>query len=115
MKENFAKTDGFNSTKGKRVRHVPVSKTLAEELVNMADSNPHKNRLIFWSDNSIDTPIAGSYINKYYYSALAAIGITEEKRKERNIDFHSLRHFFNSMLRGEIDDNNLLLIVGHQS
>ena len=39
----------------------------------------------------------------------------EEKRKERNIDFHSLRHFFNSMLRGEIDDNNLRLIVGHQS
>ena len=39
----------------------------------------------------------------------------DENRKERNIDFHSLRHFFNSMLRGEIDDNNLHLIVGHQS
>ena len=81
----------------------------------MADSNPHKNGLVFWSDNSADIPIAVSYINKYYYAALVAIGITEEKRRERNIDFHSLRHFFNSMLRGEIDDNNLRLIVGHQS
>ena len=25
VKENYAKTDGFKSTKGKRVRHVPVS------------------------------------------------------------------------------------------
>ncbi len=115
VSESFAKTDGFKSTKGKRVRHVPVSKSLAKELVKMADSNPHKNGLIFWSDNSADTPIAGSYINKYYYAALAAIGITEEKRKERNIDFHSLRHFFNSMLRGEVDDSNLRLVVGHQS
>ena len=115
VRENFAKTDGFKSTKGKRVRHVPVSKALAKELVKMADSNPHKNGLIFWSEGSADTPIAGSYINKYYYAALAAIGITEEKRKERNIDFHSLRHFFNSMLRGEVDDSNLRLVVGHQS
>ena len=115
VSESFAKSDGFKSTKGKRVRHVPVSKSLAKELVKMADSNPYKNGLIFWSDNSADTPIAGSYINKYYYAALAAIGITEEKRKERNIDFHSLRHFFNSMLRGEVDDSNLRLVVGHQS
>ena len=115
VRENFAKTDGFKSTKGKRVRHVPVSKALAEELIRMADKNPHKDTLIFWSDSSPDTPIAGSYINKYYYAALAAIGITEEKRRERNIDFHSLRHFFNSMLRGQIDDSNLRLIVGHQS
>ena len=115
VSESFAKTDGFKSTKGKRVRHVPVSKSLAKELVKMADSNPYKNGLIFWSDNSADTPIAGSYINKYYYAALAVVGITEEKRKERNIDFHSLRHFFNSMLRGEVDDSNLRLVVGHQS
>ena len=39
----------------------------------------------------------------------------EENRKERNIDFYSIRYFFNSMFRGEIDDNNLRLIVGHQS
>ena len=39
----------------------------------------------------------------------------EENRKERNIDFYSIRYFFNSMFRDEIDDNNLHLIVRHQS
>ena len=29
VRENYAKTDGFKSTKGKRVRHVPVSNVLA--------------------------------------------------------------------------------------
>lgn len=58
VRENYAKTDGFKSTKGKRVRHVPVSKTLAEELIRMADKNPHDDTLIFWSDSSPDTPIA---------------------------------------------------------
>ena len=53
--------------------------------------------------------------NKYYYAALVPIGITEGKRKERNIDFHSLRHFFNLMLCVQIDDSNLFFIVGHQS
>ena len=115
VSESYAKLDGFKSTKGKRVRHVPVSKALAEELVRMADSNPYGNGLVFWSESSAEAPMAASYLLKYYYAALAAVGITEEKRKERNIDFHSLRHFFNSMLRGQIDDSNLRLIVGHQS
>ena len=81
----------------------------------MADSNPYGNGLVFWSESSSAAPMAASYLLKYYYAALAAIGITEDRRKERNIDFHSLRHFFNSMLRGQIDDSNLRLIVGHQS
>ena len=81
----------------------------------MAEQNPYDDTLIFWSESSSTAPMAASYLLKYYYAALAAVGITEEKRKERNIDFHSLRHFFNSMLRGQIDDNNLRLIVGHQS
>ncbi len=49
-------------------------------------------RMVLYPD-SADTPIAGSSISKYCYAALAAIGITEEKRKERNIDFHSLMAF----------------------
>ena len=113
--ESYAKLDGFKSTKGKRVCHVPVSKTLAEELIRMAEQNPYGDTLILWSESSSTAPMAASYLLKYYYAALAADGITEEKRKERNIDFHSLRHFFNSMLRGQIDDSNLRLIVGHQS
>ena len=42
-------------------------------------------------------------------------GITESIRKERNLNFHSLRHTFNSAMRGKIDDKSLRAIVGHES
>lgn len=42
-------------------------------------------------------------------------GIIERIRKERNLNFHSLRHTFNSAMRGKIDDKSLRAIVGHES
>ena len=42
-------------------------------------------------------------------------GITEKARKERNVNFHSLRHTFNSAMRGKINDKSLRAIVGHES
>ncbi len=39
----------------------------------------------------------------------------EKMRKDRNIVFHSLRHFFVSQLRGNVDDTLLRLTSGHQS
>ncbi|MFA6887783.1 MAG: tyrosine-type recombinase/integrase, partial [Fermentimonas sp.] len=33
----------------------------------------------------------------------------------RNIDFHSLRHTFNSNLRGLINEKSLRAVVGHES
>lgn len=39
----------------------------------------------------------------------------EQMRIDRNIVFHSLRHFFVSQLRGNVDDTLLRLTSGHQS
>lgn len=113
--ESYAKKAGMKETKGKRVRHVPVSGNLALGLLQMGKSNPHGNGLIFWSAESSTTPISESYLRKEYYAGLHAIGITEDKRIERNIDFHSLRHFYNSYLRGQVDEPTLRYVIGHQS
>ncbi len=44
---SYAKIDGFKSTKGKKVMHFSVpKKTLAKELIKMADQNPHNDTLI---------------------------------------------------------------------
>jgi integrase len=34
-------------------------------------------------------------------------------RKERNVTFHSFRHFFNSTIRGTVSDETLRLQTGH--
>lgn len=46
---------------------------------------------------------------------LATGGISEEDQEERNLSFHSLRHTFNSAIRGKIEDKTLRAIVGHES
>ena len=39
----------------------------------------------------------------------------EYLRNERNIVFHSLRHYYVTFMRGKIGDNLLQRVVGHQS
>ncbi len=107
---------GEKSTKGKRSREVPVPAKLCLELINMAQSSPYPNNTrVFWSTDSEENPIASSYLRNQLYKAINHIGITDEERIERNIDFHSLRHSFNSSLRGKVEDKSLMAIVGHES
>jgi integrase len=107
---------GQKSTKGKRTRKVPAPRDLCELLLKEAASNPHEdNTMVFWSKTSDRNPISSNHILKHFYKAMDAIGIKEPERIERNLDFHSLRHTFNSTLRGRINDNVLRSVVGHES
>ena len=107
---------GQKSTKGKRTRKVPLPRTICDQLLQMGAQNPHENRdLIFWSKETPVNPISSNHILKQFYKALDAIGIKEKNRKQRTLDFHSLRHTFNSTLRGKISDKTLRSIVGHES
>ena len=107
---------GEKSTKGKRNRRVPVSRELCEQLLEMAQKNPHpESSRVFWSETADKNPIADSYILKQFYRALEAIGITEDQRKKRNLDYHSLRHTINSSMRGRIHDKTLRAVIGHES
>lgn len=51
-----------------------------------------------------------------FYEALRAIGITAENRAERNITFHSWRHFFNTYLRGRgVPDAKIMAVTRHKT
>jgi len=107
---------GEKLTKGKRTRQVPIPRSLGEALQDMANQNPHEGSLkVFWSDKSRTNPISASYLINHFYKALKAIGITDELRLERNVDFHSLRHTFNSTMRGRVTDKSLRAVVGHET
>jgi integrase len=57
-----------------------------------------------------DKTISGSF-----YHAMKLIGIDEETRKGRNLSFHSLRHFFNTTMRGHVSEDDLRATMGHSS
>ena len=117
IKVEFSKSkSGIKCPKNRKIRHVPISIDLANHLLSLSNENPSDNKkYVFWSTVSSIEPLFSSTLRKYYYKALKAIGISEEERISRNIDFHSLRHFFNSYMRGVIPDTELQSIVGHAS
>lgn len=51
-------------------------------------------------------------IREAFYEALESIGVKD--REERKIVFHSLRHWYNTQLRGSIPDAVLRRFTGHR-
>jgi integrase len=60
-------------------------------------------------------PLHSKAFTNSLYAALENIGIDEELRRERNITFHSWRHFINSAIRGKLPDEKLRLLTGHRT
>jgi integrase len=139
INSSFSKRSGYKEPKGKKGRQVAIPNQMADALITMAQHNTFGNDLIFWSYSSAKNPISASYISKGFNEAMA-FAIEEEQgylgeiveiidknnkvktiskgealRRERNIVFHSLRHFCVSNLRGRVDDTMMRLAIGHES
>jgi integrase len=95
---------------------------------------------VFWSDTTQKNPISSSFITLDFNKTVADLleeqnncvgemvevstrklgekkSITKGEflRRERNIVFHSLRHYYVTFMRGKVGDNLLQSVVGHQS
>ncbi len=91
-------------------REVPIFK----EAIYIFD-RLCKNRIggKVFSKNGI-TPISNSAIQNNLYSAFEKIGINEKERKERNLVFHSFRHYFCSYLANNgVSSFDIKTLSGH--
>ena len=86
-------------TKTGRPRIVPIPSLVYGELAGLLEENPHpgEDRFVFYSVNP-DRPMNQREATEALYVALGKIGIDEEARKSRGLDFHAWRHTFNSLL-----------------
>lgn len=105
---------GLKCTKGKRTRYVTVPEWLALELISLGESNPAKTGFIFYSPDTPETTVCENFIRDNFYKALARMGISESERKERNIVFHSLRHYSNTRTTEMLGQSEAMLRIGHQ-
>lgn len=137
VKSSFAKRAGFKSTKGKKERYVPVPRQIAEAMLDLASKSTKDNGLVFWSHVSYTNPISESHIRENFEEAVAEvlerfagrlgemveidpilktkIRWGESERRRRNIVFHSLRHFYVTLLRGKVPDDSIRMVAGHES
>ena len=106
---------GLGTTKTSKERTIPITAMVYELLLRVYKSHqPGKNHFIFSLNG--DKPINEGYVNEVLYCALARIGISEEKRKERGLTFHSWRHFFTtSCVKAGMHPEAIRALTGHSS
>ncbi len=134
--EAYARMAKFKEPKSKKTREVPIPRWLADELLEFASTNPWGNGLVFYSSKCSDTPFDDKAIGKAFNKELAyLLGVQsfegqgqfdvtdteaimkrgEEIRKERNITFHSTRHYFDTQSFNTIGGEKTRLVIGHES
>ena len=129
---NRAWDDGLKKigpTKGRYKRTTVVTKELADKLHDYAvENNRSDNDLLFMATRSRSNhfvdyssfPMSKNTFEEYLYEALREIGIDEASRVARKIDFHSLRHFYDSetkavAIKMERYKEEIREAVGHKS
>lgn len=105
------------TTKTGRARNIFIPRTVIDTLNRLIASNPYPmtdESFIFYANKSSAYPTEPKIITDNLYDAMASIGITEKTRRERNITFHSHRHFLNSLLiNANIPLQKIQSITGH--
>jgi integrase len=123
VRDSYGKKDGLKTTKNGKSRIVYLPSIIKLMLQQLIDTNPHNDAWVFWSEKA-GVPINIRTVEKAFYIQLGKIGIfdanssQEQKkqgatRQDRNITFHSLRHLYNTLLRGAIPDEILRESTGH--
>jgi len=113
-RKSWSRVVGLKSTKTGSEKTVPINAKIRDDLLKLAEQNPHKNGFIFWGGDS-EKPVTERIIELEFNRQLRKIGIDETKRRQRNLSFHSTRHNLNATLRGTVNDATLRLIMGHAS
>lgn len=117
IRHSFSETDGLKSTKNKDTRDLPIDHQTMLQLMSHARSNPEYGDLsyIFYQPKNPKQAYYPGYYNDIFYIALDKIGIHEAERKDRNIVFHSLRHFCATILSQRTDMKTVQSIMGHRT
>ena len=117
VRHSWNDVDGLKCPKNSDVRDLPIDHQTILQVYNLAKQNPNFSDLsyVFFSAQKTEQPYWPSYYAEGLYQALETIGITEEQRKERNIVFHSLRHFCATVLSQRTDLKTVQAVMGHRS
>ena len=115
IRHSWHRTGFLKSTKTNLIRKVPVAHNIILRLLVQAQRCPNANEetFVFWSKANDYKPFLPQYYDDGFFDALHKIGVSEEERKKRNIDFYSLRHFCATYLANMTDMRNVQAILGH--
>ena len=109
--KQYSKNYGLTDTKSHHSRKVVIPEELMNQLRIYSEQND--GGYLFSIDGG-KTPVHSDTMRRSLFKALKVIGISDEQRRERNLSFHSWRHYLNTTLRSNnITDVKLRALVGH--
>ena len=117
VRHSWCEIEKLKSTKNKDTRDLPIDHQTALQLMNLARQNPNFGDMsfVFFAPHNPSEPFYPGYYGDIFYEALDKIGVHEAERKDRNIVFHSLRHFCATYLRQRTDIETVKSIMGHRT
>lgn len=129
VRNAWSVTNGLKGTKTEKERHLLWARGVREELVRLANRNPHGSgpgMFVFWStlpDRPMDHHVLLDGLKEQFIRLKAGKNATkeerqkaEEQRQERNIVVHSWRHYTAAQLRAHSVPLNLSMeYMGHNS
>ena len=117
IRHSWNDTDKLKDTKNGDDRIIPIEHGVALELLMNARRNPDYSdtSFVFWSPKVAGQPMWPSSFEDDFYLAMQKIGISEEQRKERNIVFHSLRHYCATQIAQRASLEIAMKILGHRT
>jgi integrase len=96
-------------------RIVPIPSRVARELeILISESKYKESEDLIFMGHQRGVPLDKHGLYNCFYAALAVAGIDAAARCKRCLVWHSMRHTFNSLMRGRIDGGKLMRIVGHR-
>lgn len=114
VNHSWSKTHGLKCPKNGKTRTVPIPEWLWEQLESLVGPGADGTAFLFASSRT-RKPVSDKLPRAALAQALASIGITEEQQAERNLRFHSTRHYFNSMMAPLVQNESLRKVIGHSS
>lgn len=117
IRHSWNDTDKLKDTKNGDDRTIPIEHNTALQLMAQARRNPNYSdtSFVFWSPKVENQPLWPSSFEDDFYLAMQKIGISEEQRKERNIVFHSLRHYCATQIAQRTTMEIAMKILGHKT
>jgi integrase len=115
VKHNIiTESEGLKEPKWHKVRRVPMPAFVADLLKKVQDMPQPGGGYVIYNERRADAPIEPVTIRNGFHRCLKKIGIDEVKRKDRNLCFHGLRHFFITYSRSVgIPDYVVKMMAGH--
>ncbi len=117
VRHSWSALDGLKTPKNGKAREVPMLPSVKSALAKLATENPFgwdKERFIFYGTLP-EKPVVENVLVEGFKDALARAGVSEAERKERNIVFHSWRHYYAKVIADRVDQRQAQLALGHMT